>query len=44
MPRPLGVTILAICYVLFTVFTAVLGLASILGAGFIAQIIAQNET
>jgi hypothetical protein len=43
MPRPLGVTILAICYVLFTLFAATLGLASILGAGFIAQIIAQNE-
>lgn len=43
MPRPIGVTILAVCYVLFTLFAATLGLASILGAGFIAQIIAENE-
>lgn len=43
MPRPLGVTILAICYVLLTLLAAVLGLTAILGAGFIAEIIAESE-
>jgi hypothetical protein len=43
MPRPLGVTILAVCYFIFAGILTLLGLASIFGMGFLAQIIAQNE-
>jgi hypothetical protein len=43
MPRPVGVTILAICYFIFTVITGLFGLLAIFGSTFLAQILAQNE-
>ena len=42
MPRPLGVTLLAILYFLSAGFLTLLGLGSILGAGFASHIAAQQ--
>ena len=42
MPRPLGVTLLAILYFLSAGFLTLLGLGSILGAGFVSHIAAQQ--
>jgi uncharacterized membrane protein (DUF2068 family) len=42
MPRPTGVTILAILYFIGTCFLALLGIASIAGMGFLSQMLAQN--
>ncbi|MCI0352380.1 MAG: hypothetical protein L0Z53_23425 [Acidobacteriales bacterium] len=42
MPRPVGVTILAILYFISTCFLALMGVASIAGLGFLGTMLSQN--